>query len=533
MSGYNLRSRNVSGVKSNCFIDMSDSDDKNDSSYCASEDETVDMEIDVCEATTDEEEEDEVQDSDIEFIDDSNGPKDPMIPLRQLYLELQQLLEEEPFEEYEFNEKQRKIYEKLKKKLDEQEPTPARLMDSKMPTKAKLNLMKLYYTYSALEPNSLEWFSIRDMIHDSLKEWEKMSKSERKQMKELNKGQDTHQKSLMTQIIQLNADPKVKQGLMSLYNTSDLQDSTHVNRLKMALKIPYNKVQPLCNQEVKLSNKEILTKVKTTLDEKLFGMEKVKKQLLIALNIRLNNPSACTCILLHGNAGLGKTAIAHALAEGLGLHFYKICCGNMDNAKILTGGESIWKGATSSALVQGMSEAGYKNPVVLLDELDKNTGKYNKEVENALLQILDPTQNNNFRDLNIPEVPIDISHMLFIGTCNDITKLSKPLLSRVRVINLSPYTKEELLNITKRHVIPSIEKKCCGKVEVSDEVVLRCIQAHKKQIDDLGIRYVNDLFEKVIGEAMLENTLNDKNNSVVLTDDMFSTPVQSDLSYFL
>src|SRR5690606_5503093 len=221
------------------------------------------------------------------------------------------------------------------------------------------------------------------------------------------------------------------------------------------------------------------------------------RQLLIALNIRLNNPSSCVSILLHGSSGIGKTAIAHCLAEGLGLYFHKISCGNMDNAKVLTGGESIWKGASSSSIVQGMIEAGHKNLIVLLEELDKNNNKYNKEVENALLQILDPTQNNNFRDQNIPEVPIDLSHILFIGTCNDITKLSKPLLSRMHVINLSPYSINDLLQITKRHVIPNIEKKCFEsreheKVEVEDAVVLQCIKRYKKQIDELGVRYVSN-----------------------------------------
>jgi len=269
--------------------------------------------------------------------------------------------------------------------------------------------------------------------------------------------------------------------------------------------------------------REVLLHVKKALDERLHGMEDVKRQLLISLHQRMSSQNSTSetevgkksansfALLLNGPPGVGKTAIAHALAEGLGLYFYKIGCGNLDNAKMITGGESIWKGASISSLTQALIEAQHKNPIILLDEIDKNTNnKFNREVESALLQILDPTQNSNFRDLNMPEVPIDLSEVWFIATSNDKTKLSKPLLSRLNVIDIPAYTTPDLMTIVQRHIIPPICKKygmAADSIVLEDSVLKAFIQASKSQIDEFGVRHMETVLQKIIGECMLKNEL--------------------------
>lgn len=523
------------------------------------------------------------------FIDDSDSRN----PLNEehLYHMLQEMFEnQDPFEGCEFSEKQQAKLDKMKEIVHKQKPTIHRILDCKMPLRKKMDLFKLFYTYTELEPNSAEWFMLGDTMHAILSEWETMNKSQRKEMRTLLKPEK--RKSVLHQIFSLDASPEVKKGLISLYETNDGSDSTHVSRLHTALKIPFNTIKPIHtslpnfvpkdkesmgNSNVK---REVLLHVKKALDKRLHGMEDVKRQLLISLHQRMSTQSwhksqletqnvstdnstldskleansesgkksaNSFALLLNGPPGVGKTAIAHALAEGLGLYFYKIGCGNLDNAKMITGGESIWRGASISSLSQALIEAQHKNPIILLDEIDKNTNnKYNREVESALLQILDPTQNFNFRDLNMPEVPIDLSEVWFIATSNDKSKLSKPLLSRLNVIDIPAYTTPDLMTIVQRHIIPPICKKYrmpADSIVLEDAVLKSWIQASKSQIDEFGVRHMETVLQKIIGECMLKNELESNVGvevgvadeeagvgKIVLTSDMFASQ-KSNVNY--
>lgn len=402
-------------------------------------------------------------------------------------------------------------FKKILKRIKDEEPTHERILDSKMPVKDKTKLIKMVESYRRVEPMTLEFWMIRDLLDEKIKEWEKLNKEERVMLKKLSED-IKEDESLPRQIVKLNAPDEVKKGIMTIMSTSDMHDSTHLSRLKIALKIPFNTCTPL-----KFSDRPkhvLLNHVKDYLNDNLYGMENVKKQLLVTLNLRLSNPNMGSSVLLNGPPGVGKTMIAHCLAKAMGVYFYKISLGNLDDAKILTGGEAIWKGSNVSGITQGLIEAEGKNPIILLDEIDKNRSKhYGQTVENALLQILDPTQNHNYRDLNIPEVPIDLSAIWWIATSNSIEHISKPLLSRLRLIEVPEYSTDDLKNITIGYVIPSICKRCgihSEDVSVSEEAIESMILSQKSYIDQLGVRFIEDVFEKAIGELMLQDALDDK-----------------------
>lgn len=458
-----------------------------------------------------EEEEEEEEDDEMNegFIDDSEMEEQKnalaMMMLRHI---LQQT--EDPFDGAKLTKKQEKLHKKLMGRIEKEEPTPQRILGSKMPNSEKVKLIKAFTGYSQMQEDTFEYWMFRDMLNEKLKEWETLDKKEGKELKKVMKKVNGKQ-SILHQIAQLKAPEPVKEGIITLYNTSDMEDGTHSSRLRSVLNIPFTQLRPTPYQD---KPKHILLQhVKQTLDDHLYGLEGVKRELLIALNIRLSNPKVSTAILLNGKAGVGKTMMAHVLAKALGLYFHKISLGNIDHAQVLTGGESIWKGSSLSSITQALIEAKSKNPIILLDEIDKNRGKGNaNSVENALLQILDPTQNHNFRDLNIPEVPIDLSSVWWIATSNSTEKLSRPLLSRLRLIEVPDYSMDDLKNIVRRYVIPSICKKCVvdeKRIELDEKVLSRVLLENKKNIDELGVRFLEGLFEKTIGNLLLDEVLSD------------------------
>ena len=463
--------------------------------------------------------------------DDEYDPKEAS---NQLAFQLLQSImagneDEDPFDQIQMTPRQKKLFQKLEKKIEEEEPTPQRILNSKMPNSEKIQMIKTLLSYTQLQDDSMEYWMFRDMMHENLKEWETLSPLESKEMRILMKQVKT-KKSIPKQIVQLKAAPEVKKGILTLYTTSDRSSHTHKARLEMAMKIPYTKVRPFGEGKTRHA---FLKHVKDQLDEKLYGLEDVKKELLMTLNIRLSNPRVSTAILLNGKAGVGKTMISHVLAEAVGLYFYKISLSNITHPQALTGGESIWEGSNSSIITQALIEGDCKNPLILLDEIDKSRCKsgLNNGVENALLQILDPTQNDNYRDLNIPEVPIDLSAVWWIATSNSIENISKPLMSRLRLIEVPDYSAADLKKITRGYVFPGIAKKCGIKkpIQIEEPVLNTFLAENAESIDSLGIRFIEGYFEKIIGSILLDEVLANKEQSVVqITNDHLTHKKPSD-----
>lgn len=289
---------------------------------------------------------------------------------------------------------------------------------------------------------------------------------------------------------------------------SSAESSVERNYLDTVLEMPWNKMS---------KESFSIESAQKILDEDHYGLDKVKERVLEYLAVRqLTKGKNGTILCFAGPPGVGKTSVAKSIARSMGRKYVRISLGGIHDESDIRGHRKTYIGAMEGRIMAAMKEAKTKNPLILLDEIDKMGVDYKGDPSAALLEVLDYEQNASFRDHYI-EVPFDLSQVLFITTANTLDTVSRPLLDRMEVIELSGYTSDEKFHIAKDYLIrKAIESNGLDdeQISISDRAIKSVIEHYTREA---GVRKLEQQIKKICRKAA-KQLLETRKRTVKVTD---------------
>ncbi|WP_018674767.1 endopeptidase La [Riemerella columbina] len=276
-----------------------------------------------------------------------------------------------------------------------------------------------------------------------------------------------------------------------------------------------------------------IPKAETVLNKAHFGMEDIKKRILEHMAVlKLKNDMKSPILCLVGPPGVGKTSLGKSIAEALGRKYIRLSLGGLHDESEIRGHRKTYIGSMAGRILQSIKKAGTSNPVIVLDEIDKIAQGAHGDPSSALLEVLDPEQNNSFYD-NFLEIGYDLSKVMFIATANTLSTIQKPLLDRMEVIQLSGYTLEEKVEIAKQHLIKKQLKENGLKVsqlKLSTRELKHIIEAHTRES---GVRNLEKCIAKIARWVALQITMEKEYQpkiSIDTIDEILGVPIKKNLS---
>lgn len=423
--------------------------------------------------------------------------------------------------------------------LDVEEPTMEKILEVDASLEDRAKMVQFFDIYKNTEPYTEEHFLQRKRLCKLIEEHKKTNFAEQEKiLAEEKRIREVYVPpndvlTMKKKIISLETTDVIKGQLLEMYTqlleTPDDSSMFSVlkEKLDWATSLPYQKKTLPTIVYGRDNNEEInkfLTQARNKLDENLYGMENIKDELISILNDRITNPKAISTLALKGRPGTGKTAIAAALAEAVGLPFERIALGGMSDSTTLKGADSHWLGSGPSILLHILKKMGISNGVVLLDEIDKlsSNDTHGSNMQNALLHITDYTQNHEFGDAYMKEFPHDLSNIWFIYAMNDDNLLSPILRDRLTILEVEPYTSSDFKEITKRHLLPkALDDVSISRdlVSITDEACSFILTLLAEQIKETGVRPIQRMIRTLASRInrLRTTTLSDGTTGVLKT----------------
>ncbi len=290
---------------------------------------------------------------------------------------------------------------------------------------------------------------------------------------------------------------KIKKEIARFKSIMGASSESAVERghIETLLDLPWNKASKDNND---------INRAEMILERDHYGLDKVKERIIEYLAVRsLTSKGEPSTLCLVGPPGTGKTSIAKSIAEALGKKYVRICLGGVRDEAEIRGHRKTYIGAMPGRIANGLRQAGVCNPLMLLDEIDKVSSDYKGDTSSALLEVLDPEQNRHFRDHYV-ELPLDLSKVLFIATANDASKIPRPLLDRMDIIDVTSYTANEKFHIAKEHLWEKeLEKNGLDgtQLTISDNAIKKIIADYTREA---GVRNLERKLGTVCRKAALE-----------------------------